>query len=176
MRVPGAAAHPLSRRGFFMRFRGRLGRKRLVQRLCHEADSKNRPPGLVQAFHFPLGVLPELAGNTADDAGTNAGQLAPCRIAISNLDAGIGSAGVATISNAKEKERHGMSPMRKDRSGLVRPHKICRQLTPYPGIDQHRVITELGWEQTRQLSGYSLSVIRIRPSPVTMGPLAVTMT
>ena len=176
MKVPGATAHPLSRRAFFMRLSGRFSRKRLVQRLRHEADSKNRPPGLVQEFHFPLGVLFELAGNAADDVGTNAGQLAPRRIAISKLHAGIGSTGVATISNAKEKERHGMSPMRKDRSGLMRPHKICRQLTPYPGIDQHRVITELGWEQTRRLSGYSLSVIRIRPSPVTMGPLAVTMT
>ena len=44
-------------------------------------------------------------------------------VAISKLDAGIGSAGVATISNAKEKKRHGMSPRRKDRSGLVRPHR-----------------------------------------------------
>jgi len=51
MRVPGATAHPLSRRAFFVRLGGRFSRKRLVQRLRHEADSKNRPPGLVQEFH-----------------------------------------------------------------------------------------------------------------------------
>ena len=123
-----------------------------------------------------MGILFELAGNAADDIGANAGQFALCGVAISKLDAGIVSAGVATISNAKEKKRHGMSPRRKDRSGLVRPHKDLPSVAPYPGIDQHRVFTELGREQTTQLSGYSLSVIRIRPSPVTMGPLAVTMT
>jgi hypothetical protein len=142
MSVPGATAQPLSRCAFFMQLRGRFSRKRLFQRFRHEADSKNRPPGLVQEFHLPFGILFELAGNAADDIGANAGQLAPGGIAISKLGAGIGSAGVATISNAKEKERHGMGPMRKDRSGPVRPHKICRQLTPYPGIDQHRVFTE----------------------------------
>jgi hypothetical protein len=84
-----------------MRLRGHLSRKRVVQRLRHEADSKNRPPGLVQEFHFPLGILFELAGNAADDIGANAGQLASCGVAISKLDAGIRSAGVATISNAK---------------------------------------------------------------------------
>ena len=39
-------------------------------------------------------------------------------------------------------------PDAKDRSGLVRPHKICRQLIPYPGIDQHRVFTELSTESS----------------------------
>src|SRR5882724_5250021 len=130
MRVPGATAHPLSRRAFFIGLGGRFSRMRRVQRFRHEADSKNRPPGLVQALHFPLRILFELAGNSADDVGANAGQFAPGGVASSKLDARIGSAGVATISNAKEKERHGMSPMRKDRSGLVRPHKICRPVDP----------------------------------------------
>jgi len=150
--------------------------RHLVQRFRHEADSKNRPPGLVQEFHFPLGILLSLREMPLTISAQMLVQLAPCGVAISKLDAGIVSAGVATISNAKEKKRHGMSPRRKTAQGLCDPTKICRQLTPYPGIDQHRVVYGVRSEQTTQLSGYSLSVIRIRPSPVTMGPLAVTMT
>jgi len=70
-------------------------------------------------------------------------------------------------------------PDAKNRSGLVGLHKVCRQLTPYPGIDQHRGFTVLATsirDWMGPLSGYSLCVIRIRPSPVTIGPLAVMMT
>src|ERR1700722_5608624 len=68
-------------------------------------------------------------------------------------------------------EPYAKRPLRADET----PQDLA-QLTPYPGIDQHRVFTELGQERTRRLGGYSFSLNRIRPAPVTMGPLAVTMT
>jgi hypothetical protein len=57
------------------------------------------------------------------------------------------------------------------RSEFLNPGRIN------PGI--YGVGIHGGWRRTRRLSAeqaYSLSVIRIRPSPVTTGPLAVSAT
>ncbi len=60
-------------------------------------------------LHFPFGIRLELAGNSADDVGANAGQLVPCGVATGKLDTLIGSAGIAAISDTKEIERHGIT-------------------------------------------------------------------
>lgn len=119
-----------------------FARKRLVQRLRHKADSKNRLPGLVQKLHFPLGVFFELAGNSADDIGANAGQLVPGSIAIGKLGALIGSAGIAAISDAEEIEWHGITRCAKTAHDAETTQDLL-QLIPNPGIDQDRVFTGL---------------------------------
>jgi hypothetical protein len=96
-----------------------------IRKFRPETDSKNGPFGLVQKLHFPLGILFELAANFADQVGANAGQLVPGSVAIGKLDALFGSPGVAPVSDAKEKKRHGVRYLtRKDRSGLG-SRKIC---------------------------------------------------
>jgi len=94
----------------------------LIQRFRHQADSEERLSGFVQHLHLPFRVFGEFAGNAADHVAANAGQFFPRGVAIGELGAKLGRAGVAAVSDAKEIERHGVKPMREGRSRPVKNH------------------------------------------------------
>jgi hypothetical protein len=84
---------------------------RLVPRFRDDADAKQRPFGLVQKLHLPLGVLLEFTRNAADHVAANGGQLFPGGIVIGKLGAVIARPGIGAVLNVKEIERHGTAPM-----------------------------------------------------------------
>src|ERR1700694_6251831 len=78
----------------------------LGQRLRHEADSKHGLFGLVQEFQVPFGVLLQAARNAADKIAANRGHFGPGCLAALEFRALVGSAGIATVADPEEIQRH----------------------------------------------------------------------
>ena len=85
-------------------FRQKCGR--LTRRLHDETDSEYGLFGLVQKLHMPFGVLLETARDAAEEIAANLGHLGPRRFAALELGALFGSAGIATMADAEEIQRH----------------------------------------------------------------------
>src|SRR5947209_19432717 len=109
-----------------------------IERVRRKRDPENRLLALVEQLHFPLGVLSELAANPADHVGAGTGQLPPGCIAIGQFDALFGCAGVAAISDAKEKERHEHKTRENRPRGAVTAPLEWGHLTPDRPLDQFR--------------------------------------
>ena len=169
---------------------------RLVQGLADKTNSEDRLLGLVQKLHLPFGVFLEFAGNAADHIAANAGQLFPRGNPVGKLDALFGGAGVFAISDAKKIERHGTYQYMRAIPGLW---DLKKSETPETSPDERYLLN--GFSKPGQINpgclrsevrtavriakadrsragdgDHSLSVIRIRPSPVTTRPLAVSVT
>jgi hypothetical protein len=158
-----------------------------VQRFRHDPDAENRPLGLVEQFHLPLGVLLELAGNSGRHLGTGAGQCFPRGIAIGTFRSLFGGAGKFAVSDTKKIERHRrLASWPPPTADSRRQVDAQRTATSIRGNTVRAACCSAGsicgdrlaWRAIAAANRgtHSLSVIRISPSPETTGPFAVSAT